>query len=971
MITRGSEWSKWDLHLHSKYSKENRTKMEVEDIFKFAVENDIKMISITDHSNVDALDEIWQVYENKNYDEKRKYKDLIDFLPGIELKTDKGKHGVHIICIFPKEILIEGMPKKTTKSILYDNFCSKLNLTQSEIESKGSGSYATGLLKSPVLFDSAIELTHKLGGLVIIHGGDKHGSIEKELNHALNDSPDELYKALNITKTDIMSKKIDLIELPNFKKQEARNARFYKKQFQKACIVGSDSHEEQEYNNLGTKCTWIKSNNSFNGLKQAIVDYENRICLKDIPEQVERVKKNPTKFLDEIKIEWDQCYDGKKGEWFNDICIPLNSGLISIIGNKGNGKSAIAEIIAWIANNKKYNKFAFLNNRKFLKSKLANNFIGKIKWKSNDSLIQRNLAEKPDESSVERVQCIPQQYFEELCTDTELEKFTNEINSVIFSRLSEAEKENEATFDDLIEKYTKSINSNIEFFMSELSNKNKEIINLESKLTPAYLQTKQALLKDFEDKLRVHQNICPQKIEKPILTEEKQKVYDCIIKELEECKTEIEKQDKNLVDIDIEKNDLELVKKNLMDLNDKFLCQKANLVEKLKRHNINVENIISIKLNIAEVEDKITEYENKAKEIKAILGDEIKKVGLKYKLQMKEENREKIVSEEDRNIKIYDEYTKKFEGWKKENDNKKSKIEKIQTEIKYISNDINNELDVLYGDRDEIRKNIYYEKKKIVEIYDRFKIPIDNFLKEHSDLLINYSINIRSGLVIRENFEEELFNYINKKKKNVFRDDQYVLSKTIDEYAEIENADDYIKIPNLVVNKMKDYEMNINEQVKDNKILDFYNYIYGMSYVTNKYELISDCKTLDKLSPGERGALLLIFYLLLDMSDIPLIIDQPEDNLDNQSVAKVLVPFIQAAKKRRQIIMVTHNPNLAVVADSDQIIHVKIDKQQNKKVIVKSGAIEDILINECLVTILEGTMESFKKREDKYIRLIN
>lgn len=130
---------------------------------------------------------------------------------------------------------------------------------------------------------------------------------------------------------------------------------------------------------------------------------------------------------------------------------------------------------------------------------------------------------------------------------------------------------------------------------------------------------------------------------------------------------------------------------------------------------------------------------------------------------------------------------------------------------------------------------------------------------------------------------------------------------------------------------------------------------------------MSDGKTLDKLSPGERGALLLIFYLLLDLRDIPLVIDQPEDNLDNQSVAKVLVPFIQAAKNRRQIILVTHNPNLAVVADSDQIIHVKIDKENDQLVEVEAGGIEDDTINQSIVTILEGTMLSFKKRELKYI----
>ena len=85
---------------------------------------------------------------------------------------------------------------------------------------------------------------------------------------------------------------------------------------------------------------------------------------------------------------------------------------------------------------------------------------------------------------------------------------------------------------------------------------------------------------------------------------------------------------------------------------------------------------------------------------------------------------------------------------------------------------------------------------------------------------------------------------------------------------------------------------------------------------------------MEQLSPGEKGALLLVFYLLIDTDDTPLVIDQPEDNLDNQSVFKVLTHFIRFAKTRRQIIIVTHNPNLAVGADAEQIIFVKIVKNK-------------------------------------------
>ena len=78
--------------MHSAYSKETRTKMSVKEIFDKLIEKNISMFSITDHSNVDALDDIWNIYENQG-NEKGLYKDQINFIPGIEIKTDKGKKG--------------------------------------------------------------------------------------------------------------------------------------------------------------------------------------------------------------------------------------------------------------------------------------------------------------------------------------------------------------------------------------------------------------------------------------------------------------------------------------------------------------------------------------------------------------------------------------------------------------------------------------------------------------------------------------------------------------------------------------------------------------------------------------------------------------------------------------------------------------------------------------------------------------
>ena len=125
-------------------------------------------------------------------------------------------------------------------------------------------------------------------------------------------------------------------------------------------------------------------------------------------------------------------------------------------------------------------------------------------------------------------------------------------------------------------------------------------------------------------------------------------------------------------------------------------------------------------------------------------------------------------------------------------------------------------------------------------------------------------------------------------------------------------------------------------------------------------------RPLEELSPGERGLVLLIFYLALSNNKQPIIIDQPEDNLDNQSIYTKLVPCILEAKKNRQVIIVTHNPNIAIACDAEQIIIANINKS-SLEISYKSGSIENEDINKDIVDILEGTVPAFNLRERKYL----
>jgi DNA repair ATPase RecN len=118
-----------------------------------------------------------------------------------------------------------------------------------------------------------------------------------------------------------------------------------------------------------------------------------------------------------------------------------------------------------------------------------------------------------------------------------------------------------------------------------------------------------------------------------------------------------------------------------------------------------------------------------------------------------------------------------------------------------------------------------------------------------------------------------------------------------------------------------------------------------------------------RLSLGQQQSILLALMLSSD-SQAPLIIDQPEDNLDSEFIFHSLVPVLRAAKERRQIIVVTHNPNIAVLGDAEQIIALKSANEKSR--VVASGSIDEPNTKRMVCRILEGAEEAFKKRAKMY-----
>ena len=122
-------------------------------------------------------------------------------------------------------------------------------------------------------------------------------------------------------------------------------------------------------------------------------------------------------------------------------------------------------------------------------------------------------------------------------------------------------------------------------------------------------------------------------------------------------------------------------------------------------------------------------------------------------------------------------------------------------------------------------------------------------------------------------------------------------------------------------------------------------------------------RPLNQLSLGQQQSILLAI-LLQSKSKVPLLIDQPEDNLDSEFIYKSIVANLRLIKEFRQVIIVTHNPNIAVLGDAELIVPLK--STSIKSMIIESGSIDNEKTRKLCCEILEGGKQAFKRRQEIY-----
>ena len=132
-------------------------------------------------------------------------------------------------------------------------------------------------------------------------------------------------------------------------------------------------------------------------------------------------------------------------------------------------------------------------------------------------------------------------------------------------------------------------------------------------------------------------------------------------------------------------------------------------------------------------------------------------------------------------------------------------------------------------------------------------------------------------------------------------------------------------------------------------------------------ESLPEYKEAAYLSTGQKCTAILPIVLLATGLG-PLLIDQPENNLDNQYIFKDVVPRLEAVKRSRQLIFITHNPNIPVLAEAERVVVLESEGTDAgvRGKVHSAGAVDDV--KEEIIALLEGGRKAFEMRSDKYNR---
>lgn len=1015
---RGSLWKKWDLHVHTPASLVQDYGGNTDDVwdkFVSALENlpkEFKVIGVNDYLFIEGYRKLRKVKENG------RLKNIELLLPVIELRlnkfagTESKLSRVNFHVIFSDELEPDVIESQFIAALTSKY---ELNPKYTKLARNWSASPTRPSLEAlgKLIIDSVPSRERQKFGSPLEEGFNNLNFDINYVNEILKRPQFEGKHLTGIGKTEwagikwnnqSIADKKTIINTVDMVFTACENVDVWARGYASLKVDNvnchlldcSDSHRfsfSKEKDRLGRCLTWINADTTFLGLRFALRSFEDRVFIGTSPEIIERVKSKGLRYIDALNI---QKISGSKLQeiWFN-AALEFNYGLVALIGNKGSGKSALAESIGLIGNTKHFADFSFLNELKFKKKSdnKAQHFEATLTW-ANKQKASCKLSDsiKPDEA--ELVQFIPQRFLENICNEVpagEDNDFEKELRRVIFSHIDIADRQGQTCFEDLLQVVTRAIGEGIDQLRNDVQDINRQIVSFENECSEQYRMKLEAQYRDRQQQLRDLNASRPKRVAGSVIPEANEisakiKLLRTRVQVIDDA-TENKKNE--LARLHLSLNSLDSFEQEIQTLKHSLEKIRARYEKSLSDLGLEFGNIAKLVLNESIIIAKKDELNRRVQKLEMHLGlDKENPNNSKTTPNVKSNNLPKLKDKTLKEIaflqlkldepqKLYQTYVGILDTWSEQKRELKGDKDKpdsllfLDWKLKDLRN-VPNRLIKAKQKRLELSKEIHQRLKKLCAEYGRLHKDIQEYVDNQTsahEIQLNFSV----GLVV-EDFQNAFIEFIKRHISSSFalEEGQRFLKNLIGTC----NFDDETSVLNFITRI--DESLHINVQTEESVDIDgllrkgktrqeLYDYLFGLSYIRPIYMLKFDSKQLNELSPGEKGTVLLIFYLLVDKSETPLVIDQPEDNLDNETIVKVLVNCIKEARKRRQIFIVTHNPNLAVVCDADQIILCSIDKENGNRVTYISGALENSDINPHVIDILEGTKPAFDKRADSYI----
>jgi hypothetical protein len=963
---RGSEWRRWDLHVHTPESRlgspfgDASWDVYVDSVEAAAAAEKISVIGVTDYMTIDGYEKL---FAEKNANGRLVTVDLL--IPNIEFRmmppTDDGKAlNLHLL-IDPSESDHIDRIKRALRNLKFDYDGQLYGCCRDELIAFGraqdsqltddEAAYTFGIrqfkpdrttIKQWLENDKWLRNNSLIG---IANGKDGISGLPLDGFGAIRD---EILKWSHFV---FSGNPRDREHYLGLKLSTPKNEIIRQYRSLKPCVHGSDAHAIATlFKPDNDRFCWVKSDPTFHGLRQILWEPEDRVHIGTLPPQ-------PSDHSQQIR----RLSISNSSGWFAIDSIELNSGLVAVIGEKGAGKTAVADLSSFAAGypmeKKSLSSFITKGQRHLSGMKIE------LEWGGGDRT-EGVLIDEPLITTRPRVRYLSQDFVERLCSsDHEGAELQKAIEDVVFAKLDEVQKEGYSSFSELRKARESASNIQKEALRGELATLNKEVERLQeaidqrsSKVSSRAEAEKQVeeLMKQMPDaKQSVDQKVLEELEKQQLLLKQIEELISiknrrrrAIEGELESYTSikkstaqEIEKIQKQLIEAEVSENIVRdllptwssevdgLLLKEVKNLDAEIVTMKGG-----ESDSVSPPSVSSVQLEITKLKELVAKDEVSRKRL----------LDLQKQIADRMNNAARLAKEI---LNLDEKVTKTL-------DKQKSK----QVDL-YL----------------DVFKALSADEAGLKELYSPMQDAIDQLGEEMQfSVSVGYQIDAKSWLDRSASFFDGRRVGAEAKRIEIER---IVETKLVPAWKSGE--------PDKIKSAFEEFLSVIEIQTFPEKYgtsklsrVELSDWIFSVDHIELSYKIHYSGTELEYLSPGTRGIALLVLYLLMDEDDTrPLLIDQPEGNLDNSSVYKQLVPYIRKAKKRRQIILITHNPNLVVATDAEQIIIATAERpstQPYPRLRYDSGGLEhsvsgdDLGVREAVCLLLEGGEDAFRARENRY-----